>query len=144
MRGVAGTSSLILGMEPFNNARADSRSMAIRHRVMRWYHGLFHLAQATLHDRWVKRLRLVAFLAATTIATQIVLRNALGYVGLANLVPSSGFPLLLASAVWIVAYPAMWLRMLTVMAEMEAKKEYPTILGEIGKLHHRHAITESP
>jgi len=49
-----------------------------------------------------------------------------------------------ASAVWLVAYPAMWLRMLAVLAEMEAKKEYEALLGELGKLHHRHAKTDPP
>lgn len=92
------------------------------HRLARRYHGLFHLAHATIHDRWVKRFRLVAFLAASSIATQVVLRNVLGYVGLSNLVPSSILTILVASVIWLVAYPAMWLRMLAVMAEMEAKK----------------------
>ena len=58
-------------------------------RLIEWYHGLFHLAQATIHDRWVKRLRLIAFLAATSIATQIVLHGALDSVGLGSLLPSS-------------------------------------------------------
>ena len=113
--------------------------MAAHRRLSHWYHGLFHLASATIHDRWVKRFRLIAFLAATTIATQIVLRNALGYVGLGDLLPSSVIAILVASAIWLVAYPAMWLRMLVVMAEMEAKKEYEALLGELGKLHRRHA-----
>lgn len=107
-------------------------------RVVEWYHGLFHLAQVTIHDRWVKRLRLVAFLAASSIATQIVLRSALGSIGLGSLLPSSIVAILIASAVWLVAYPAMWLRMLTVVVEMEAKKEYAVILGEIHKLHRQH------
>ncbi len=111
--------------------------MASPSRLSSWYHGLFHVAQATMHDRWVKRLRLVAFLAASSIATQVVLRSVLGYVGLENLLPSSILTILVASAVWIVAYPAMWLRMLTVMAEMEAKKEFEVVLHEIEKLHPR-------
>ncbi|HEX9341350.1 MAG TPA: hypothetical protein VF992_09350 [Thermoplasmata archaeon] len=84
----------------------------------------------------MKRLRLVAFLAASSIATQIVLRNFLGYVGLGDLLPSSIVTILIASAVWLVAYPAMWMRMLTVVVEMEAKKEYGALLQEIHKLHH--------
>ncbi len=112
--------------------------MALGQRLVSWYHGLFHIAQATMHDRWVKWLRLIAFLAASSIATQVVLRNILGFVGLENLVPSSVLTILVASAVWIIAYPAMWLRMLTVMAEMEAKKEFETVLHEIEKLHPRH------
>lgn len=112
--------------------------MALRQRLVSWYHGLFHLAQATMHDRWVKWLRLIAFLAASSIATQVVLRNILGFVGLGNLVPSSVITILVASAIWLVAYPTMWLRMLTVMAEMEAKKEYEVVLSEIEKLHPKH------
>lgn len=112
--------------------------MAAGQRLVSWYHGLFHVAQATMHDRWVKWLRLIAFLAASSIATQVVLRNVLGLVGLGNLVPSSVITILVASAVWIVAYPAMWLRMLTVMAEMEAKKEFEVVLREIEKLHPGH------
>ncbi len=116
--------------------------MAIRTRMADWYHGLFHLAQATIHDKWVKRLRLVAFLAASSIATQVVLRSVLGYVGLENLLPSSVITILVASAVWLVAYPAMWLRMITVMAEMEAKKEFEAMLHEIEKLHHHQPATK--
>ncbi len=112
--------------------------MPIARRIGEWYHGLFHLAQATIHDRWVKRLRLVAFLSASSIATQLVLRSALGGVGLGDLLPSSVLTILVASAVWLVAYPAMWLRMLAVVVEMEAKKEYAAVLKEIHKLHpHR-------
>lgn len=122
--------------------------MALGQRFVSWYHGLFHIAQATMHDRWVKWLRLIAFLAASSIATQIVLRNVLGLVGLGNLLPSSVLTILVASAVWLIAYPAMWLRMLTVIAEMEAKKEYDLMLHEIEKLHplHRPAdkIAETP
>ena len=110
-------------------------ALSMGHRIVEWYHGLFHLAQATIHDRWVKRLRLIAFLAASSIATQIVLRTALGDVGLGNLLPSSVLTILVASAVWLVAYPAMWIRMLTVVVEMEAKKEYAVILSEIHQLH---------
>src|SRR6267143_3185348 len=110
----------------------------MRHRIVEWYHGVFHVAQVTIHDRWVKRLRLIAFLAASSIATQIVLRSALGQVGLGNVLPTSVFTILVASAVWLVAYPAMWMRMLTVIVEMEAKKEYAAILSEIHKLHHHH------
>jgi len=112
--------------------------MAQSPRIVSWYHGLFHVAQATMHDRWVKWLRLIAFLAASSIATQVVLRNFLGYVGFGNFVPSSVLTILVASGVWLVAYPAMWLRMLTVMAEMEAKKEFETVLHEIEKLHPHH------
>jgi hypothetical protein len=36
----------------------------------------------------------------------------------------------------------MWLRMLTVVVEMEAKKEYALILGEIHKLHHHHQVDD--
>jgi len=111
-------------------------------RFKGWYHGLFHLAQATIHDRWVKRLRLIAFLAASSIATQIVLHGALESIGLGSLLPSSIIAILIASAIWLVAYPAMWLRMLTVVVEMEAKKEYALILREIHKLHHRHEVIE--
>ncbi len=112
--------------------------MAVGRRLVSWYHGLFHVAQATMHDRWVKWLRLIAFLAASSIATQVVLRNVLGMVGYGNLVPSSVVTILVASAVWLIAYPAMWLRMLTVMAEMEAKKEFEVVLHEIEKLHPGH------
>jgi len=96
------------------------------------------LAQVTIHDRWVKRFRLIAFLAASSIATQIVLRSALGSVGLGSILPSSILTILVASAVWLIAYPAMWLRMATVVVEMEAKKEYAVILHEIHKLHRHH------
>src|SRR2546422_1591262 len=114
-------------------------------RFKGWYHGLFHLAQATIHDRWVKRLRLIAFLAATSIATQIVLHGALDSIGLGSLLPSSIITILVASAVWLVAYPAMWLRMLAVVVEMEAKKEYAFVLREIHKLHfHHHASGGAP
>ncbi len=116
--------------------------MALRQRFLSWYHGLFHLAQVTMHDRWVKWLRLIAFLAASSIATQLVLRNVLGLVGLGNLLPSSVVTILVASVVWIIAYPAMWLRMLTVVAEMEAKKEYEVVLHEIEKLHPLHRPTK--
>lgn len=112
--------------------------MGFRQTLVSWYHGLFHVAQATMHDRWVKWLRLVAFLAASSIATQLVLHNVLGTVGLGNLLPSSALTILVASVVWLIAYPTMWLRMLTVMAEMEAKKEYEAVLHEIEKLHPLH------
>src|SRR6267143_4998886 len=115
----------------------------MRPRILEWYHGLFHVAQVTIHDRWVKRLRLIAFLAASSLATQIVLRSALGEVGLGNLLPTSVLTILVASAVWLVAYPAMWIRMLTVVVEMEAKKEYAVILNEIHKLHRHRIVTET-
>jgi len=118
------------------------RSIAMARRFIEWYHGLFHLAQVTIHDRWVKRLRLIAFLAASSIATQIVLHGALESIGLGSLLPSSIISILIASAVWLVAYPAMWLRMLTVVVKMEAKKEYALLLSEIHKLHHRHEGTD--
>lgn len=104
-------------------------------RFANWYHGLFRLAQTTMHDRWVKWLRLISFLAASSIATQVVLRNLLGLVGLGNLIPSSVITILVASVVWLVAYPTMWLRMITVLAEMEARKEFDVVLHEIEKLH---------
>ncbi len=118
--------------------------MSARQRLASWYHGLFHVAQATMHDRWVKWLRLIAFLAASSIATQFVLHNLLGVVGLGNLVPASALTILIASAVWLIAYPTMWLRMLTVMAEMEAKKEYEAVLHEIEKLHPKHHAPATP
>src|SRR5512136_413191 len=118
--------------------RGGAAHMAFGQRLVSSYHGLFHIAQATMHDRWVKWLRLIAFLAASSIATQIVLRNVLGIVGLGNLIPSSVTTVLIASAVWLVAYPTMWLRMLTVVAEMEAKKECEAVLHEIEKLHPLH------
>jgi len=118
--------------------------MALGQRLVSWYHGLFHVAQATMHDRWVKWLRLISFLAASSIATQVVLRSFLGYVGLGNLVPSSVVTILVASAVWLIAYPTMWLRMITVMAEMEAKKEYEVVLHEIEKLHPKHNPAPKP
>lgn len=118
--------------------------MAPSQRIVSWYHGLFHVAQATMHDRWVKWLRLISFLAASSIATQVVLRNVLGLVGLGNLVPSSVITIVIASVVWLVAYPTMWLRMLTVMAEMEAKKEFETVLHEIEKLHPHHEPPAQP
>ncbi len=113
-------------------------------RFRDWYHGLFHLAQVTIHDRWVKRLRLVAFLAASSIAMQIVLRSFLGDVGLGYLLPSSVLTILVASAIWLVAYPAMWIRMLAVVVEMEAKKEYEALLHEIHKLHRHHLRDGTP
>lgn len=112
--------------------------MAVYPRLASWYHGLFHVAQATMHDRWVKWLRLIAFLAASSIATQVVLQRVLGLVGLGNLLPSSALVVLVASAVWLIAYPTMWLRMLTVLAEMETKKEFETLLHEIERLHPKH------
>ncbi len=122
--------------------------MGFTQKLVSWYHGLFHVAQATMHDRWVKWLRLVAFLAASSIATQLVLHNVLGIVGLGNLFPSSAITLLVASVVWLIAYPTMWLRMITVMAEMEAKKECEAVLHEIEKLHPLHhpasPVTEEP
>src|SRR3989442_8644697 len=92
-------------------------------RFTEWYHGLFHLAQVTIHDRWVKRLRLIAFLAASSIATQIVLHGALQSIGLGSLIPTSIIAILIASAIWLVSYPSMWLRQLTVGLEMKAKTE---------------------
>lgn len=118
--------------------------MGIRQDLVSWYHGLFHVAQATMHDRWVKWLRLIAFLAASSIATQLVLQNVLGLVGLQNLLPSSGLTILVASAIWLVVYPTMWLRMITVMAEMEAKKEFEAVLHEIEKLHPHHRPPGKP
>ena len=112
--------------------------MAPGQRLVYWYHDLFRIAQTTMHDKWVKRLRLLAFLAASSIATQVVLHTALGYVGLGDLLPSSVLTILVASAIWLVAYPSMWLRMLTVLAEMEAKKEFEVVLHEIEKLHPKH------
>ena len=44
-----------------------------------------------------------------------------------NVLPSSVLTILVASAVWLVAYPGMWIRMMTVVVEMEAKKEYALI-----------------
>jgi hypothetical protein len=114
--------------------------MARVQRMVDWYHDLFRIAQTTMHDRWVKRLRLFAFLAASSIATQIVLHSALGYVGLGNLLPSSVLTILVASAVWLVAYPAMWLRMIIVLAEMEAKKEFEVVVHEVERLHHKKAV----
>ncbi len=121
--------------------------MPLGQRLLSWYHGLFHIAQATMHDRWVKWLRLLSFLAASSIATQLVLHNVLGYVGLGSLLPSSALTILAASVVWLIAYPTMWLRMLMVMAEMEAKKEFEAMLHEIEKLHpghHPRAKTAEP
>ncbi len=112
--------------------------MSAHQRLVSWYHGLFHVAQATMHDRWVKWLRLIAFLAASSIATQVVLHNVLGLVGMGDLIPSSLTTIAVASVVWLIAYPTMWLRMITVMAEMEAKKEYEAVLHEIEKLHPHH------
>jgi hypothetical protein len=113
--------------------------MAPRLRLVDWYHNLFRIAQTTMHDPWVKRLRLVAFLAATSIATQIVLHSALESVGLGNLLPSSVIIILVASAVWLIAYPTMWFRMIIVLAEMEAKKEFEVVVHEVERLHHRPA-----
>src|SRR5438876_11907061 len=77
-----------------------SRSMVAR--LIGWYHGLFHLAQVTIHDRWVKRFRLIAFLAAASLATQLVLRSALGSVRLGSILPSSILALRVAAAVWLL------------------------------------------
>jgi hypothetical protein len=109
-------------------------------RLTAWYHRLFHIAQLTIHDRWVKRLRFLAFLSASSIATQIVLRSALGYVGMGSLLPTSLLTVLVASGVWLVAYPAMWIRMMAVVVEMEAKKEYAAVRREIEKLHFHHRV----
>src|SRR2546429_8370688 len=76
-------------------------------RIVEWYHGMFHLAQVTIHDRWVKRLRLIAFLAASSIATQIVLLLALGQVGMGNVLPSSLLTILVASALPLSALPPL-------------------------------------
>src|SRR5207244_938183 len=88
-------------MVPMENARYDRPPVDLRHsrmildckgfyaddprpsrsmvaRLIGWYHGLFHLAQVTIHERWVKRFRLIAFLAASLIATELVLRSARG------------------------------------------------------------------
>src|SRR5207253_9515396 len=97
-------------------------------RIVEWYHGMFHLAQVTIHDRWVKRFRLIAFLAASSIATQIVLRSALGSVGLGSILPSSILTIIVASAVWLIAYSAMWLRLETVVVEVVAITEYAVII----------------
>jgi hypothetical protein len=119
--------------------------MGTRQTLGSWYHGLFHVAQATMHDRWVKWLRLIAFLAASSIATQVVLYGVLGDIGFRGLLPSTTITFLVASAVWLVAYPTMWLRMLVVMAEMEAKKECEAVLHEIEKLHpHHHRPNAAP
>src|SRR5437016_13239438 len=107
-------------------------------RLIGWYHGLFHLAQMAIHDRWVKRFRLIAFLAASSIATQIVLRSALGSVGLGSILPSSILTILVASAVWLIAYPAMWVRMATVVVEMEDRKERVAILQDINTPRRLH------
>ena len=64
--------------------------MAPWQRFVYWYHDLFRIAQTTMHDKWVKRLRILAFLAASSIATQGVLHSVLGYVGLGNLLRRSG------------------------------------------------------
>ncbi len=106
---------------------------------MYWYHDLYRIAQTTMHDKWVKRLRLLAFLAASSIASQVVLHSVLGYVGLGTLLPSSVLTILVASAVWLVVYPSMWIRMLTVLAEMEAKKEFEAVVHELERLHHHPA-----
>src|SRR5207249_11753851 len=94
--------------------RSGTRFVSMRHRIAEWYHGLFHLAQVTINDRWVKRLRLIAFVAASSIATQIVLRSALGEVGLGSLLPSRVLTILVASAIWLVASQDAWLRLMTV------------------------------
>src|SRR2546429_6301700 len=105
-------------------------------RIVEWYHGMFHLAQVTIHDRWVKRLRLIAFLAASSIATQIVLRSALGQVGMGNVLPSSVLTILVASAVWLLANPAVWIRIFIDIVENEVKKENAFVLSVNHKLHH--------
>jgi hypothetical protein len=46
--------------------------------------------------------------------------------------------ILVASAIWLIAYPAMWLRMMAVVVEMEAKKEYEAFRRELQKLHLHH------
>jgi hypothetical protein len=112
--------------------------VSVFQRVAGWYHRLFHIAQLTTHDRWVKRLRFLAFLSASSIATQLVLRSALGYVGMDSLLPTSVVTILVASAIWLIAYPAMWLRMMAVVVEMEAKKEYEAFRRELQKLHLHH------
>ena len=111
--------------------------MDLGRRLASSYHGLFHVAQATLHYRWGKRIRLIAFLAASSIAAPVVLRNLLGSLGLRNLAPSSLVTLLVACVVWLAAHPAMWLRMLTVLREIEARREFTTALHEIEKLYPR-------
>src|SRR5207253_11518603 len=91
-------SRMILGCKGFY-ADEPRRSRSMVARLIGWYHGLFHLAQMTIHDRWVKRFRLIAFLAASSIATQIVQRSALGSVGLGSILPSSILTILDAYAV---------------------------------------------
>ncbi len=105
-------------------------------RLSRFYHGLFHLAQATLHDRWVKRLRLLAFLSASSVMTQVWLRSVLGFVGFGGFLPSSTTVVLAAAAIWLISYPTMWVRMVAVLAEMEAKKEFHALLRAVEHLHH--------
>src|SRR5437879_11931023 len=48
--------------------RSRTRFVSMGHRIAEWYHGLFHLAQATIHDRWVKRFRLLDFVSECSIA----------------------------------------------------------------------------
>lgn len=99
------------------------------------YHRIFHIIQATLHDPWVKRFRLVAFFTATFIASQLLFHSLLDYLGFGGLLPSSALALLAASAIWLVAYPAMWVRMILVFGEMEARKETQALVHALEDLH---------
>src|SRR5436853_1831641 len=109
-------SRMILDCKGFY-ADEPRRSRSMVARLIGWYHGLFHLAQVTIHDRWVKRFRLIAFLAASSIATQIVLRSALGSIGLGRVLPSSILAMLVAWGVWLVAYTALWHGVATAVVE---------------------------
>ena len=70
----------------------------------------------------VKRFWLIAFLAATFMVSQLLFHEVLASLGMGSLVPSSALAVLVASGIWLVAYPTMWLRVLTVVAEMEVMK----------------------
>lgn len=124
--------------------------MARQGRLSRGYHSLFHLAQATMHDRWVKRLRVLAFISATSVMSQTLSLSLspriLSYLGLGGSLPTAALaPLIiaLATATWLVAYPAMWARMVTVFAEMEAKKEFEAVLHAVEYLHRHHPAEEA-
>lgn len=70
--------------------------------------------------------------------SQVWFRAALGYLGFGRFLPNSTTLVLLAAALWLISYPTMWVRMVTVLAEMEAKKEFEAVLRAVEHLHHHH------
>ncbi len=76
--------------------------------------------------------------------SQLLFHEVLALLGMGSLIPSSALAVLVASGVWLEAYPTMWLRVLTVFAEMEAKKEFEDLLRTVERLHHPKGIADRP